>query len=72
MIMSKHSRKKVQGKGTNDMPVGYTNRDHDESPIYGMWNNVLERTTGGKNNAFYKRRPWYKGTTICDEWLLLS
>jgi len=68
--MSKHSRKKVQGKGTNDMPVGYCTGP--EKPIYGMWNNVLERTTGGKNDAFYKRRPWYRGTTICDEWLLLS
>ena len=65
------TKKLVQGIGINDMPVGYRDR-HEKPSLYGMWNNLLERVSGGKNGTFYDRRPWYRGTTVCEEWLTLS
>jgi hypothetical protein len=65
-------RKLVQGIGINDMPVGYAARAGPEKPVYDRWNNLLLRVGGGKDNYFYKERPTYRDTTICEEWLTLS
>ena len=64
-------RKPVQGIGINDMP-GRSNDRHEKPSLYGMWNNILLRVTGGENGAFYKENPTYRGTTVCEEWLTLS
>ena len=64
-------RKPVQGIGINDMPVGYCDR-HEKPSLSGMWNNILLRVSGGKDGAFYKKKPTYVGTTVCEDWLTLS
>jgi hypothetical protein len=64
-------RKLIQGIGINDMP-GRSNDRHEKPSLYGMWNNILLRVTGGENGAFYKENPTYRGTTVCEEWLTLS
>ena len=65
------TKKLVQDIGINDMPVGYRDR-HEKPSLYGMWNNILLRVSGGKDGAFYKENPTYRGTTVCEEWLTLS
>ena len=64
-------RKLIQGIGINDMPGRSTDR-HEKPSLYGMWNNILLRVSGGKDGAFYKENPTYRGTTVCEEWLTLS
>ena len=63
-------RKPVQGIGINDMPVGYSTGP--EKPVYDQWVNVLYRAGGGKDGAFYKKKPTYVGTTVCEDWLTVS
>lgn len=60
----------VYGVGFND--AGYSVRDKKSGwycPYYNRWSGMLERCYHDKS---LDRHPYYKGCSVCDEWLLFS
>lgn len=60
--------RRVYGLGVNDMPRGWTMLSDLNFRIYDLWRHVILRTT----EKFWAKYPTYSGTTVCDEWLVLS
>ena len=61
-------RSSLYGIGTNDLPYSVEKKINGKrvrDPIYVKWINMLYRTT----EMYQERNPWYKGVTVCDEWL---
>lgn len=64
-------RSKLYGVGINDLPYPIqtmVNGKRVIDPAYRRWSNLLARC----QEWYQTNRPWYKGTTICDEWLSAS
>jgi hypothetical protein len=59
-----HKRKKVSGKGINDMPIGFT-----KNKIYLLWKGMLRRCY---SSVHQRTHPSYIGASVCEEWLTLS
>lgn len=57
-------RKKVNGKGINDMPIGFT-----KNKIYILWKGMLRRCY---SSGHQRTHPSYIGASVCEEWLTLS
>ena len=65
-------RKPLFGTGINDsLYMVYMNHNGSNirCPYYVVWSNMIERCYSSK---YHKRKPTYKGCTVCDEWLLFS
>jgi hypothetical protein len=70
------SKKLVRGIGINDggyqvfkqFPEGPDGPKAWNCPYYWQWTNMLSRCT----KVWQDRCPWYKGTTVCEEWKTFS
>lgn len=52
----------------NDMPKGWMNKSELNMRIYYLWKSMINRTT----QKFWDKYPTYTGTTVSDEWRILS
>lgn len=52
----------------NDMPKGWMNQSELNMRIYYLWKSMINRTT----QKFWNKYPTYIGTTVSDEWRILS
>ena len=52
----------------NDMPKGWMNKSELNLRIYYLWKSMINRTT----QKFWDKYPTYTGTTVSDEWRILS
>ena len=52
----------------NDMPKGWMNQSELNMRIYYLWKSMINRTT----EKFWSKYPTYTGTTVSDEWRVLS
>lgn len=70
--MSLSKRKLVFGVGVNDadyLTMQLTNGKQVKCPFYDRWVGMIKRCY---SPIFHKRRPTYKGCSVCDEWLIFS
>ena len=66
--------KRVYGVGINDANYNVVKYDENRKnvwtcPYYNRWKSLLERVY---SEVYHKKRPTYKGTTVCAEWLIFS
>ena len=55
-------------KGYYDMPHGWAKQNDYNNKVYELWRKMIRRTT----ENYWEHYPYYKGTTVSDDWLYLS